>query len=59
MDIYNLVLGILLIALGFLFIYIREYIIRKHQSAGYSSKLGLVGIGAIILGIILILGEII
>ena len=59
MDIFNIILGILLVPLGIFFIDLTAKVELKHQSSGYFSKLGVCGIGAIVYGLILIADEII
>lgn len=59
MNIFNIILGILMFPLGFLLINLTAKIERKTQEPSLYSKLGIVGIGILILGAYLIITEMI
>ncbi|MBE9489190.1 MAG: hypothetical protein IMY67_02750 [Bacteroidetes bacterium] len=57
MDFFNTAIGILLIILGVYLVRLTEEIITNNKEGKYTSKLGAVGIGSVMLGVIIIIRE--
>ena len=57
MDFFNTAIGILLIILGVYLARLTEEIINNNKEGKYTSKLGSVGIGLVMIGVIIVIRE--